>query len=202
MKRILHLLLLCTSFSVLGQSTKKEYLHDENGNEVGLEVFKAKLSEGYIYSIEETDTTFVATLVLREETGVLSNEELNEIKYELSKLSGKTIDQTQILIVHFFAKPNQYSPGNCIDNYVKDAAYKRFLKKNPQYVRFNITEKGYTYSSKYVNEDINGIIHKFFKHGSVCGNYMIIQPDGNFFRMIGEYIQKNIPDKLAELENN
>jgi hypothetical protein len=201
MKRIFLTLLLFSTVSIFSQTQKKEYLLNENGEVTNLETFKAKLSEGYIYGVIESDTAFVAKLVLREETGTLQPEQVKEVREALSGLTGTTIAENQTLIIHFFAKPNKYFEGGCIENYVTDAAYNRFIKKNPKYARFNITAKGFVYDSKKVFEDKEGVINKYFMYGLVCGNFMIILPDGRFYRMMGEYIQKNIPDKLAELEN-
>ncbi|MBY8961482.1 hypothetical protein KJK34_01830 [Flavobacterium sp. D11R37] len=200
MKSLFLTLLFFTTIQALSQAQKKEYLLNENGDITNLEAFKAKLSEGYVYGFIESDTAIVAKLVLREETGTLQPEQVKEIREALSGLTGNSIDKSQTLIIHFFAKPNKYSESDCIDNYVTDYTYKRFIKKNPKYARFNITAKGFVYDSKKVFEDKEGVINKYFMYGLICGNYMIILPDGRFYRMMGEYIQRDIPKKLAELE--
>ena len=198
-KFTLLLLLLFTTFGLLGQKApKKEYLLDENGNSISLENFKAKLSPTYTYGIIENDTAVIAKIILREETGILKPDQVKEIKSTLKTLTNYPLEDNQTIVLHFFYKPDKNPNGSCIDHYTTDYSYKRFFKKNPQYVRFNITEKDYKYNSKNVTEDTTNTLYKYFLYGGKCGNYMIIKPDGSYLMRLGEYIQKDIPKKLTE----
>ncbi|AXG74532.1 hypothetical protein DVK85_09905 [Flavobacterium arcticum] len=192
-------LLLFITCNLLGQQiSKKEYLLDENGNSISLEDFKAKLSLTYTYGIIENDTAAIAKIVLREEKGKLNQEQLKEIKSTLKALTNRSFEDDQTLVIHFFYKPDKNPNGSCIDNYTSDNKYHRFFKRNPEYIRFNITEKDYKFKSKNVSEDTTNTLYKYFLYGGKCGNYMIIKPDGSYLKHIGEYIQKEIPKKLAE----
>ena len=198
-KYTITLFVFFAAINLSGQNTsKKEYLLDENGNSTTLEKFKAKLSPEYTYGIMENDTAVIAKIVLREEKGKLNAEQVEEIKTTLKILTDSNIDDNQTIIIHFFYKPSNYTGDSCIDNYTGDAKYKRFINKNPQYARFNLTEKGYKINRKNVFEDITNSIYRYLLYGSACGNYIIIKPDGSYLKQIGEYRQNEIPKKLNE----
>lgn len=170
-KYALSLLLFFITFSLLGQNTsKKEYLLDENGNSITIENFKAKLSPAYTYGIIENDTAVIAKIVLREEKGKLSPEQLKEIKSALKTLTNRSLEDNQTIVIHFFYKPDENQTDNCTEHYTTDYSYKRFFKKNPQYVRFNITAKDYKYNGKNVTEDTTDTLYKYFLFG---GNAVI-----------------------------
>ncbi len=198
-KCTLFLFLFFIALNLYGQNvSKKEYLVDENWKPITLEDFKSKLSPIYTHGIIENDTAVIAKIVLREEKGKLKPEELQEIKTTLKALTNSPIEDNQTIVLHFFYKSDNDPEDICIENYTTDYSYKRFFKKNPQFLRFNITEKNYTYKSKNVTKDTTDTLYKYFLFGGKCGNYMIIKPDGSYLKHLGEYIQKEIPKKLVE----
>ena len=66
--------------------------------------------------------------------------------------------------------------------------------------QFFVTEKMYVYKKKSVAEDKNGIIKKLlFENATYCGNYIILLPDGRFYRRYGEYRQDEIPFLITKI---
>jgi hypothetical protein len=198
MKSITFFLLF--TISLLGQtSQKKEYLFDETGNIIKQQEFKKKIDTSqYTYLITENDTAYIARLHLREEFGSITENERQEVISEIKSLTKKEINDNQIIIINYFYKEITMNQRPCIDHYTEDSAYKRFCKrKGQQLVQLFITEKGFNYNKDFVFQDKNEIIRNLlFKTGSLCGNYIIIKPNGRFYRHIGEYRQNEIPDKI------
>ena len=116
---------------------------------------------------------------------------------ELNLLSGKTIDGSKTIIINFYIEKD-LNPGNlCIDHYVNDKKYNKFIKKNKIINHLFITEQNYNYGKKNVFEDKNNTIKNLlFENAEWCGNYIIIKPDGSFIRKYGEYIQDDIPNLI------
>nr|WP_297309248.1 hypothetical protein [uncultured Flavobacterium sp.] len=116
---------------------------------------------------------------------------------ELNSISDKTIDGTKTIIINFYIEKDLNPENLCIDHYVNDKKYKKFIKKNKLINQFFITEQNYNYDKKYVIEDKNNTIKNLlFENAEWCGNYIIIKPDGSFIRKYGEYIQDDIPHLL------
>lgn len=135
----------------------------------------------------------------RLEDGILDENIRIELVEELFKLTGIKIDNTNIIILNFYIKPETVPNGSCIDYYTNDYSYKRFLKKNKNISQFFITEKAYDYKRKNVIFDKNGEIKKLlFENAKLCGNYIIIMPNGRYVRKYGEYRQDEIPKLIPK----
>lgn len=123
-----------------------------------------------------------------------------ELATELLELTGVKIEDSNIIIINFFINPDIIPHGSCIDHYTSDYSYKRYLKKNKNITQFFVTEKMYVYKKKSVAEDKNGIIKKLlFENATYCGNYIILLPDGKFYRRYGEYRQDEIPFLITKI---
>jgi hypothetical protein len=123
-----------------------------------------------------------------------------EIVAELFELTGVKIEDSSIIIINFYINPVQIPNSSCIDHYTSDYSYNRYLKKNKNITQFFVTEKMYVYKKKNVVEDKNGIIRKLlFENATYCGNYIIILPDGKFYRRYGEYRQDEIPFLITKI---
>jgi len=123
-----------------------------------------------------------------------------EIVAELFELTGVKIEDSNIIIINFYINPVQIPNSSCIDHYTSDYSYNRCLKKNKNITQFFVTEKMYVYKKKNVVEDKNGIIRKLlFENATYCGNYIIILPDGKFYRRYGEYRQDEIPFLITKI---
>lgn len=193
-KVILYIFCFTTSICLSQKNAKPQYLIDENNQFITSDQFKSKVEnrelELYAYEI---DTALIARFIKKRDIGTLTIPEKTTIIEELQKISNSKIDVTKILIINFFYKDNPKPNGNCIDYYTNDKVYKKNLTKNNNLIQFFITEKDYQYKNKNVLQDTNDIIRKtLFKYKMDCGNYIIINPDGSFFRKFGEYRQDEI----------
>jgi hypothetical protein len=62
-------------------------------------------------------------------------------------------------------------------------------------VQFYVSQQGFKYSKDFVFEDKDDVIRKmFFPYGLDC-NYIIIKPDGSFYRQMSEHHQDQILKK-------
>ncbi|MGQ2984190.1 hypothetical protein [Flavobacterium sp.] len=203
-KYLIIITVLFFSLYTHGQTAKKEYLLDENNKPITESIFKSKIgSSDYHYVLLETDSTLTAKLILRDQYGSITPEKRNEIIQYLTGISGIKISDDQIIVVNFYYKDPETSAnkryGSCIDHYTDDRKYLRFFKNNPAAVQFFITAKDYVYSKNKTLEDKGRIFQDgFFFYGGHCGNYIIIKPDGSYYKRIGEYRQDEIPGKIEK----
>lgn len=193
-KVVLYIFCFITSTCLSQKNAKPQYLIDENNQFITSDQFKSKVQnkelELFAYEI---DTALIARFVKKRDIGSLTIQEKTTIIEELQKISNSKIDVTKILIINFFYKDNPEPNGSCIDYYTNDKVYKKNLTKNNDVIQFFITQKDYQYKNKNVLQDTNDIIRKIlFKYKIDCGNYIIIKPDGSFFRKFGEYRQDEI----------
>ena len=193
-------LLFVISFSFAQNKIKKEILLNENKEVINLNQFNNKLKDKkYWYKISETDTTFTAKIVSREEEGILDSSKVESIKKEIENISKIKIDSTDIVIINFFLNPIKDPNGSCIDHYTSDGSYINFFKKkkNNHIKQVFITEKNYNYIKNKVYEDSENIIKEnCFEDALPCGNYIIIYPDNSYKRKHGEYRQDLILNLL------
>ena len=117
------------------------------------------------------------------------------VKQELYKLTGKTIDRTQIIIINYFYRNTNGNTTLAINHYPYDNKYKRYVKKNPGIAQFFMTEKHLQHKEDYVYEDKDEVIKNLLFKYPFEANYIILKPNGKHFRQAGEYKQ----DEIAEL---
>ena len=180
-------------------SAKKEYLFDENNNVITQQEFKLKTAAPeytYTYIIIKNDTAVIAKTVLRREYGILSQEDRERIISELKNVSGKSISDDQTIVINFFYTNRTNNKTLAYNHYPADAGYKKFIRKHPQYAQFFITEKGLLHKENYVYEDTGDVIRNMLFKYPFEANYIIIKPNGHYFRHVGEYRQDEIPDIL------
>jgi hypothetical protein len=127
----------------------------------------------------------------------LKPEERNSVVTALQHLTGKMVTASQIIIVHYFYKEPVKTQAPCIDHYTSDKNYIKYIDRHSGIAQFFITENGFTYSRKSVIEDTGKIIHNLlFKDVMHCGNYLIIKPNGHYYKRVGEYRQDDIQNKI------
>jgi hypothetical protein len=183
---------------------KAEYLLDENDFRIEQNLFKEKIKNpDYQYVVYENDTALIGKILRREDFGKISQNERTEIVKSIKEITGKKIEDSQTIVLNFYYKDSPEPKGSCIDHYLSDTTYKRFLKKQKNLFQVFITEKNYSYKSENTFEDKQDRIRKaLFKYPVRCGNYIIIMPNGDFYRKLGEYRQDQIPEKLINLSLN
>lgn len=200
MKYIIFILFSLNCFSQ--ENSKPQFLFDENDQSITQDQFNNKLKDKKLEIITyQVDTAYIGRFLRKDDFGVLSPSEKVKIQIELEKLTGKKIDTSKTIIINFYYKDNSEPNGSCIDYYVNDKAYKKFLDKNNTINQFFITQEDYKYKDKQVYQDKNDLIRKtLFKYHFDCGNYIIIKPNGKFYRKLGEYKQNEIPQNLNRIE--
>lgn len=126
------------------------------------------------------------------EKGTLTNKEKQALIIELKKFKNIEIDSAKTIVINFYIKPEIAPNGSCIDHYTADRTYQKSFRKSDA-VQFFITEKNYSYEREKVYEDQNDFIKNLlFKNAELCGNYVIIKPNGDFFKRLDEYRQEEI----------
>lgn len=197
MKSILFFLFF--TISVFSQLPEKNgYLFDEMSNTITQQEFKKKYDTfKYTYIITENDTASIARLLPLEEFGSITEIDRQEVIKEIEKLTQKKASDDQTIVINYFFREFTKNQRPCIDHYTTDRAYIRFFKNKKEYIQVFMTEKGFNYNKDFVLEDTNEIIRNLlFKYGSECGNYIILKPNGKFYRRIGEYRQDDILNKI------
>ena len=203
MKLFTLLFLTFYSLNIFAQTNlKKEIYLDENSKPILLTEFKGKVSlyNKYGYTVvSETDSTLTAKIIFREQTGILQPGERDEVVKVLQQLTNKAVNVSQTIIINYFYSEPVKNQAPCIDHYTSDKKYLRFINKHTDYAQFFMTEKGFNYSQQSVYEDVNETIRNLlFKDVVHCGNYIIIKPDGHYYKRVGEYRQDDIPSKIKE----
>lgn len=203
MKLYTFIFLSFCSLTLFAQTAlKKEFYLDENNKPILLAEFKGKvsLSNKYSYTVvSETDSTLIAKLIFREQTGVLQPTERDAVVKALQQLTGREFKASQTIIINYFYREPVKNQAPCIDHYASDKKYQRYIAKHDNYAQFFITEKGFNYNRQFVYEDANEAIRNLlFKDVVHCGNYIIIKPNGHYYKRVGEYRQDDIPSKIKE----
>lgn len=133
---------------------------------------------------------------MRKEVGTLLLPDLKLMREELERITGKDIDSTKTIVINFFFKEDTQNKKLSIEHYTSDKKYLKFFRRNPQYLQFFITEKGYLYEKTLTHYDSNEILRDLFFKYAFATNYIIIKPSGKFYRQVSEHRQDEIPDKV------
>jgi len=201
---LLALFFLSTNFifsqDVTLKQPKKETYFDENGSRIGAVGFKIKYENYKTYApsiVSETDSTIVHKIIFREVYDVLQPVERETVVKILQQLTGKTIDATKTIVINFFFFEHVQNQAPCIDHYTSDKKYLKYFDKHKSSIQFFLTEKGYSYNEANIFQDSKGTIRNLlFKDRMECGNYIIIKPNGQYYKRVGEYRQDEIPDRI------
>jgi len=197
MKLVYLFLFLFLSLCSFSQSSEKQgYLFDETGEEISQQIFQQKTKTGkYTWVTDETKDSINARLILLEEYGEITPEQKEKLLENLKEITGKTINNNQTIIINFaFIKetPNQ---RHCLDYYSSVKSYRNYFRNKEQFAQVYIRQQGFDYTKDFVFEDKNDEIRKqLFPYGSHC-NYIIIKPNGRFYRQMSEHHQDKIPSK-------
>ncbi|MBF0693958.1 MAG: hypothetical protein IR153_06250 [Flavobacterium sp.] len=179
---------------------KSEFTFDENEVQITQIEFKKKIeTKQFLYTVYENDTALIGKIAKKEEFGTISKKERDEIIIALKLSTNSDFDDQKPIVINFFYKPTNAVKGTCIDHYTTDKKFKKQMKKNGV-VQFFITEKNYTYANNTFEDASDQIRQKLFSHNFQCGNYIIIKPNGKFYRKVSEYNQDLILENLKRLE--
>lgn len=190
-------LFLFFSSIAFGQSTEKRgYLFNEKGENISQGSFEQKAKSGqYTWVVSETKDSINARLILREEYGNINVTEKKQLIDYLKEITGNEINDTETIIINFSFKEAGPNQKHCLDYYSSVKSYRNYFKGKKQFAQFYFTQQGFPYPKDFVYEDKNDVIRKLlFTYGSYC-NYIIIKPNGRFFRNMGEHHQDKITSK-------
>ncbi len=146
----------------------------------------------------ENDTAIIGKLVYRHAYGKLNTKDRKIFLELLNKTVHNRIDSTQTILLNFIYKEMDSSI-----NYLASRKLINFFRKPKNKVTYNqffITEKGFKAKSKKINlyEDVYDLLPRlFFKYRFRYAGYVIIAPNGKYFRHYGEYY---IPSVLKQLK--
>ncbi|WP_124980650.1 hypothetical protein [Nonlabens xiamenensis] len=180
-------------FKAFGQELPVEkpmYFFDHLGKPMMEKDFEKKIrSFGYTHSFRESDTAFVGRLQLIREKGQLSTTELKEIRAYVRRLTGKTVEKANTLVLHYFIAPTEDTSA-CDEKYLNQPTYIKTLEKRRTVEQFFISETGYLKQKEQVFQDRESFLRDhLFAHAQICGNYVIIQPDGSYYAKYGVFKQ-------------
>lgn len=191
------ILLLLFSLKSLAQSTNKpSYVLNEKGENISQDFFLQQTRSGkYTWISYETKDSLTARLIARETYGEISLKQKEYLLKILNEITGTTVLPSQTIIINFALEKDIPNQRHCLDYYSSVKSYRNFFKKKEQFAQFYITQQGFRYPKDFVFEDKNDDIKKMlFPYTSDC-SYIIIKPDGKFYRQISEHHQDKIPAK-------
>lgn len=185
------------SLKSLGQTTEKPgYILNEKGENISQDFFLQQTRSGkYTWIAYETKDSLNARLLLREEYGEISHKQKEQLLENLKEITGTSINNKLTIIINFAFKEDIPNQRHCLDYYSSVKSYRNFFRNKEQFAQVYISQQGFKYPKEFVFEDINDTIREqLFPYGSSC-NYIIIKPDGRFYRQMSEHHQDKIPAK-------
>ncbi|MHA3787855.1 hypothetical protein ACX0HA_06540 [Flavobacterium hauense] len=197
--RLIFLLLLFTVNSFAQSTEKSGYVLNEKGENITQDFFLKQTRSGkYTWIAFETKDSLIARLIPREEYGEITPKQKEHLLVILKEISGTTVRENQTIIINFAYQDSIPNQRHCLDYYSSVKSYRKFFKKKEQFAQFYISQQGFHYSKEFIYEDVDDAIRKMlFLYASDC-SYIIIKPDGRFYRQVSEHHQDKIPSIAQE----
>ncbi|MXV38681.1 hypothetical protein GO491_08355 [Flavobacteriaceae bacterium Ap0902] len=137
--------------------------------------------------------------VLNETTGNLSTEDYQLLKNHLSNISTENIDFNKSIIINYINNDPKSAQTNYQvewDIFYGDLAKKLSkIEQNHQFWMINPEVQNLHYYGNKIDwrTDKNNIIKKlFFDYNGLNGGFIIIKPDGSFYKNVGEYTKADV----------
>lgn len=198
--KVIYIILFIYSGACYSQ-TKKEYIVDENNNSISDTLFLEKLKEidnnkmKYYYKFFENDTAKIGQVLLFRTTGKIDIETKESITYHINKSTGKNISNNQILVINYYN--DTIKKGSCMKFQLNNKEYLQYFKNNESAAEVSFATKKSMKNIRNLYEDVDNIIgDKLFQEYMLCGNYIIIWPDGRYIKELGEHHPKDIINDL------
>jgi hypothetical protein len=199
------ILIVLVSIWSLSFGQKKEIYLNDDLIEITKTEFDKKLEE-HSYKLRfELDTIIMNVKVIHIKKGKISAEELTNIKTTIFETTKKDMLIHSILVINYYPGKDPCNSGTANSNLIK-RKYKWYLneiKKMPYVDQFFIY-KSNEGVERYGDDiksypDTNQLIETtFFPIHYSCGSYVIIDHEGNYYAVRGEYILEDIIDLLEE----
>ncbi|WP_336071035.1 hypothetical protein [Mesoflavibacter sp. CH_XMU1404-2] len=202
MKRILILFFLSFIYNSFGQ-TREIYLNDDLKN-ISESEFNENTKE-LTYNLQfDLDTLIVNVKVLRVKKGKISKQKLDSIKTNLSKSSGKELNESDIIVINYFPGLDRCNSG-AGSSFLREkySRYLRKINKNENVSQFFVYKtiegtKKYGRKLEWI-PDIGNLIEKiFFPIHYNCGSFALIDENGNYYLTKGEYDIEKIIDLIKD----
>ncbi len=202
MKKISLLLIGLSLCNIFAQ--KKELYTDDDLNYITKEAFYAPKTKNTYLIRFELATKVINVRALRQKRGVLSKEEHLQLKNELKAISGKVFSDNATIVINYY--PGEDSCNSTGNKNIKKRKYRIYnhrigKKKNVQqffiYKKIEGTEN-YGKQLEWYSSKETSIEKTFFPIHYACGSYVIINPNGEYYALRGEY---NI-DKIIKYIDN
>ncbi|MHA3787854.1 hypothetical protein ACX0HA_06535 [Flavobacterium hauense] len=193
--RLIFILFLFTINSYAQSTDKPVYVLDEKGEKISQDLFLQQSKTGkYTWITYETKDSLNTRLIKRETYGKINLKLKEQLLEVLKTITGVIVDKDQTIVINFSFKdeyPNQ--KRHCLDYYTSIKPYRNFFKGQTEFAQFYISQQGFKYKKEFVFEDKDDCVRKvFFPYGLGC-SYIIIKPDGKFYKQMGEHRQDVIP---------
>jgi hypothetical protein len=184
---------------ILSNSQATEvYLDEENQTISKEEYYKNFDKTKYLYSRFDLDTTIVNLKTIKQVKGSISKPLLDSIKNGLNKQGKETLTENQTIVIRYYT-----TIDDCYIDYKNNLSQRYFDRKikrakNTKHVYVLSRDKDFEEKvDKIWHSDPYRLIEKnFFPLHYICGSYLIIDPQGNYYTSRGEYNPKSILDQI------
>lgn len=204
MKYIL-IIFLFLSFKISAQKNKIIYVNEQKQEIDKLEFQKLKKTDEYWDIYFQQDSLDIYLLVKRNTKGKISKNQLNQLKENLSIKEITT--NTIIVIIYYPGKDKcnatkKTSSWNIFDkNYLKKL--NKISKISHHWVYKDSEDLKYFYKKKIDwKKDTNQFLEKlFFKYKFPCSSSVLIDANGNYITIYGEFGKQNVLQIAQELKS-
>lgn len=195
------IVIFCLSTCKIVAQKKELYLNDDLKQITQFEFTKSEKANFYNIKFE-LDTLIVNVKVKSIKKGKISNEILSSIKSEISTLSNKIIPDENILIINYYHGLDKCNSGGD-KSYVR-VKYTRYLKKLKkfenisQFFMYKSPEgiKKYGEKLNWIKDEFKTIEKIFLPIHYPCGSCVLIDKNGNYVTIKGEYDIERIIDMI------
>ena len=212
MRGIILFLITGLSFSLFSQN-KPIYYFDYDGKKISKAVFENSRFQGNIFANHqiylEADTCFYAVLNPRKLEGKLNKVEFDSLKSYLNTISYEQNTYKNYIVINYNSDyasgftNNKESTWNIYDSdYLK--RLKRIIKCNQFWVYKNEKDIQFYRKKKlnWIYDKYNFITELFFPYQISFGSYVIINPDGYYLCLYGEYSKHDVWEDAKQLKKS
>lgn len=209
MKSKFPLLIILLIYNISFSQNKNELFYDYDLNEISKEKFIGlKSNENYAlsYEFETSVKTYLAEI---KTSGKLNYYLLADIKKYLVRLDSKTsFAETNFIVINYIDNdPSIYIRGYQVPWNVFENDISKTFKKTDKVKHFYIINPDakdlYYYHGNKLNwkrDKDHFLRDKFFPFKGLNGGFLIIDKEGNYISNKGEYLIKDVMEKLNEMK--
>jgi hypothetical protein len=83
-----------------------------------------------------------------------------------------------------------------IEYYTSNKRYEKFFAKHPEYMQFFIAQNNVKFKGNKIYSDVDNKLRTLLFPYPIAANYIIIWPDGKYYKQLNEYRLDEIPQKV------